>query len=72
VWYIQFYQTRVGRYPVTDYLKEHDVRSQAKVARLIDLLEEFGIQLGMPYAKHVEDQIWEIRSRQGRMRHRIL
>ncbi len=29
-----------------------DTRSKAKIARTLDLLEEFGIKLGMPYAKH--------------------
>lgn len=72
MWHIQLYQSQAGHYPVADYLEGLDARSRAKVARVIDLLEEFGIQLGMPYAKHLEDKVWELRSRQGRLRHRIL
>lgn len=36
------------------------------------MLEEFGIRLGMPYAKHLEKQLWELRVRHGRNRYRII
>jgi hypothetical protein len=29
----------------------------------MDLLEEFGIGLGMPYTKYLEKQLWELRIR---------
>jgi phage-related protein len=38
----------------------------------LDLLEEFGIDLGMPYAKYLEKQLWELRIRLGRNRYRII
>ena len=37
----------------------------------IELLEEFGLQLGFPYVSHLDDEIWELRIR-GRDVHRIL
>jgi len=42
------------------------------VARTLDLLEEFGINLGMPYAKYLEKQLWELRIRHSRNRYRII
>jgi len=49
-----------------------EVSAKAKVARTLDLLEEFGIELGMPYAKHLENQLWELRVRQARNRYRVI
>ena len=42
------------------------------MARTLDLLEEFGISLGMPYAKHLAKQLWELRIRHGKNRYRII
>jgi phage-related protein len=42
------------------------------VARTIDLLEEFGVDLGMPFAEHVEGKLWELRTRLANQRYRII
>jgi len=49
-----------------------ETSAKTRVARTLDLLEEFGIELGMPYAKHLEKQLWELRIRQARNRYRII
>jgi phage-related protein len=72
MWSIVFYQSGAGRSPVEEYLETLDVGSKAKVARTIDLLEEFGISLGMPYARYLEKQLWELRIRHGKNRYRII
>jgi len=73
VWSIEYYQSRVGgRSPVEDFIDSLDAKSRAKIARTLDLLEEFGVNLGMPYAKHLERQLWELRVRHGRSRYRII
>ena len=55
-----------------EFIDSLDVKSGARVARTLDLLEEFGTSLGMPYARHLEKQLWELRIRQGRNRYRII
>lgn len=72
MWNIKYYQSVAGNSPVQEYVDSLDAASRAKVARTFDLLEEFGIRLGMPYAKHLEKQLWELRIRQGRNRYRII
>jgi len=57
---------------VEEFIDSLDAKSKARVARTLDLLEEFGIQLGMPYARHIEKQLWELRIRQARNRYRII
>lgn len=40
---------------------------RAKTIRISNLIMEFGLpHIGMPYIKHVQDKIWEIRALQGR------
>ena len=55
-----------------EFIDSLDARPKARVARTLDLLEEFGINLGMPYAKPLENRLWELRIREGRSRHRVI
>ena len=61
-----------GKRPVEEFIDSLDAKSRAKVARTLDLLEEFGISLGMPYARHLEKQLWELRVRHGRSQYCII
>ncbi len=70
--YIEYYESQTGRFPVEDFIDSLDAKSRAKVARTLDLLEEFGINLGMPFARHLEKQLWELRVRHGKNRYRII
>jgi phage-related protein len=72
VWNIEYYQSPGGKYPIEEYVDSLDAKSRARVARTLDLLEEFGINLGMPYARYLEKQLWELRIRHGRNRYRII
>ncbi|MBI4303052.1 MAG: type II toxin-antitoxin system RelE/ParE family toxin [Chloroflexi bacterium] len=72
MWNIEYYQSETGRVPVAEFIDSLDAKSRARIARTLDLLEEFGIDLGMPYARHLEKQLWELRVRHGRNRYRII
>ncbi len=72
MWNVEYYQTEKGRFSVADFIDSLDAKSRAKVARTLDLLEEFGAELGMPYARRLEKQLWELRIRYGRNRYRII
>ncbi|MFH1031365.1 MAG: hypothetical protein V1767_02200 [Chloroflexota bacterium] len=49
-WHIEYYESTAGQSPIEEFIDSLDAKSRAKVARTLDLLEEFGIKLGMPYA----------------------
>lgn len=49
---IVFYTDHRGRSPVLE---------QAKIRNVLRLLEEFGLQLEMPHARHIEGKLWELR-----------
>jgi phage-related protein len=71
-WHIEYYESASGRSPVEEFIDLLDAKSRARVARILDLLEEFGISLGMPYTKHLAKQLWELRIRHGKNRYRII
>ncbi len=72
MWNIEYYEFASGKRPVEEFIDSLDAKSQARIARTLDLLEEFGINLGMPYARHLERRLWELRVRHGRNRYRII
>ena len=62
---VDFYDLPDGSKPVDDFLDSLDDKLAAKTLRTISLLEGSGNQLGMPFSKHLEDGIFELRTEQG-------
>ena len=65
---IYFYRDRSGKRPVADYLVElaskKDKNSRIKLNKIRDYvkaLSQYGTQLGEPYIKHIDGEIWELR-----------
>lgn len=57
------YFTRNNKCPILDFFEKIPKKDVAKILRDIDLLEEFGLSLGMPYIKKMSGtkDIWELR-----------
>ena len=72
MWIVEYYEVKEWSYPVREFIDSLDIKAKAKMARTIDLLEEFGIDLGMPYAEHIEGKLWELRTRLSNNRYRII
>ncbi len=49
--------------PVETFLESLDEKEIAKVIRTIELLEEFGNDLGLPHSRHMSDGLLELRIR---------
>ena len=62
-WRILFYETPAGNSPVKAFIRGLSATKQAATIEEIDLLEEFGVELGMPHARPLSDGIWELRAR---------
>lgn len=65
---IHFYKDRSGKEPVRYYIsalstrKDKDSRIKLnKIRDYIKALSEYGTQLGEPYMKHLDGEIWELR-----------
>ena len=69
---IDFFQLDNGYYPVKEYLNATDVKMRAKILWTIGLLEKNGNTLGMPYSEHLQDGIFELRTKQGNDISRVL
>ena len=62
---LEFYATEEGKEPVAEFLDSLDNKMAAKLVGLMEVLEEKGTELRMPYSEHLEDGIFELRCKQG-------
>ncbi len=69
---IEFYEKENGEEPVEDFILQLDPTMQAKIIKIIDLLEINGPLTRLPYSEHLENGIFEIRAKQGTNITRIL
>jgi phage-related protein len=72
---VYFYQESNREVPVWQWLKDlaaHDRKAFAKCAAKIKRLEERGHELRRPEADYLEDDIYELRAKNGHVNYRIL
>ena len=69
---IEFYEKSNGEAPAEDFIQELDEKMQAKIFRILDMLEVNGPQVRMPHSEYLIDGIFEIRAKQGSDITRIL
>lgn len=71
---IYFYKDKDGKEPVKDYIQElaahKDKDSRIKLTKIRDylkVLSEYGTRAGVPYVKHLDGDIWELRPLRDRI-----
>ncbi|MCL2881713.1 MAG: type II toxin-antitoxin system RelE/ParE family toxin [Coriobacteriia bacterium] len=69
---IEYYTRANGEQPVQVYLDSLNTKLEAKTAYMIDLLERNGAALREPDSKHLEDGIFELRTKFGSDSGRVL
>lgn len=62
---VEFYETTDGESPIADFLNSLDEKMRAKVVGLMEILEEKGTSLRLPYSEHLDDGIFELRCKLG-------
>ena len=62
---VEFYETEKGEKPCLEFLNTLEVKLRAKAFRDMALLEEKGKELRLPYSRHLDDGIFELRTIQG-------
>ena len=60
---VEVYEKENGEIPFVEFIQALPEKLQAKVLRSIDLLEEYGSSLREPYSKHIDDGIFELRTK---------
>ena len=58
---IEFYALPDGRKPVEEFLDSLPAKMRIKAIDSLDLLEEYGNQLRLPYSKALNDGLFELR-----------
>lgn len=69
-WDIEYYKTPSGQDVIKDFIGKLQENTQAKLGRQLDLLEQYGNELGMPHAKALGGGLMELRVR-GRQEVRV-
>lgn len=69
---VTFYETIDRECPVEKFIDDQDVKMQAKIYRNLLLLEEYGNNLRLPYSRHLDDGIFELRTQSAGNTTRIL
>ncbi len=62
---VEFYESEKGDSPVIDFLNSLDVKMRAKVVSMLQVLEEKGTELRLPYTESLGDGIFELRIKLG-------
>jgi phage-related protein len=70
-WTVEFWR-QDEKSPSYDWLINQPPKVQARFLHVFELLEERGIQLGMPHIKHIKGKIYEIRVEQDTNAYRLL
>ena len=62
-WKIIYYKLgNQNKFPVYDFIESLDLKSKAKISISFDLLEKYGINLGMPHVRKLKNyDLWELR-----------
>lgn len=73
-WKIEFYESSSGDSPVLDWFLEQEPKVQAKFTQILDLLQEQGTLVGMPYVRPItgSEKLYEIRAEQKTNIYRVL
>ena len=66
MWVIEFYTDHRGRAPVREFIHSLTKRERADVVHVLDLLQEYGLALGMPHARPISG-LWELRAGPSRI-----
>lgn len=62
-WTILLYETPRGDKPVEEFIKNQQPQGQAKILHHLNLLQQYGPQLGMPHSKILGSGVYELRIR---------
>ena len=60
-WSVEFFLRENRASSTTDFMGQVSALARTKTAHYLQLLQEPGPQLSMPYTRHVQGKVWELR-----------
>ena len=71
---IEIYETKNGKSEIKEYIRDLKIKNNKdkriefrKIIAYIRMLKEQGLNLGIPYIKHIDGDIWELRPLRDRI-----
>jgi phage-related protein len=62
MWLIEYFESQPGKSPVHDFIQNLEPVAKAKIIDTFNLLQEFGIKLGLPHCKKLSGTpLYELR-----------
>jgi phage-related protein len=61
MWEVEYYETESGKKPAYGFINDLPLKMRAKAFKEMELLEEFGTNITMPYSKPMQDGVYELR-----------
>ena len=71
-WKVNYYKQHDGIQPVKNWIDTLDLKLQLKIFRAFELLEDFNINLKLPYVKPLGDKLYELRVKDSKGIYRII
>ena len=71
-WKVNYYTEENGTQPVKEWINGLDIKLRSKIFKSFELLEQFNINLKSPYAKPLEDKLYELRVKDQKGIYRII
>ena len=62
---VEFYETTSGESPVDEFINAQNSKMQAKILRMLEMLQAEGNKLRMPYSEHLSEGIFQLRVQVG-------
>ena len=69
---VNYYKDVKGNVPIKRFIESLDYKLKPKAFGCIELLEQYGNRLGMPFSRYLRDDIYELRISQGNNSIRLL
>lgn len=69
---IEYFEKDDKTRPAEEFILSEDIKLQAKIFRMLELLEVKGNELREPYSSYLTDGIFELRAKQGSDISRVL
>jgi phage-related protein len=71
-WKINYYHNHNGNSPVREWLDDIPIEAKAEVFRVFEMLQKYGIDLGLPFVRFLDSKIYEVRAKDKSGIYRVL
>ena len=71
-WKINYYHNQNNKSPVKEWLDDIGNEPKAEIFRVFEMMQRYGIELGLPFIRPLEHKIYEVRAKDKSGIYRVL